>query len=62
MILFYLVAPFYSSTESTDKTDPIKIGIILLHSGKDAREIYKTLLWAEEGDRNKFDKVLEAFE
>ena len=35
---------------------------MLLHTGKEARELYKTLLWAAEGDENKFDKVLEAFE
>ena len=48
--------------ESSDKSDPVKIGIMLSHAGKDAREVYKTLTWTEDGDNNKFDKVLEAFE
>ena len=53
---------FLAGTESTDKADSVKIGIMLSHAGKDAREVYKTLSWAEDEDRNKFDKVLEAFE
>jgi len=53
---------FLAGTESSDKSDPVKIGIMLSHAGKDAREVYKTLTWAEDGDQNKFDKVLEAFE
>ena len=35
---------------------------MLFHMGKDARELYKTLPWKEEGDEKKFKKVLEAFE
>jgi len=36
--------------------------VMLLHAGKVARKVYKTLAWATEGDKDKFDKVLEAFE
>lgn len=53
---------FLAGTESSDKSDPVKIGIMLSHAGKDAREVYKTLTWTEDGDKDKFDKVLEAFE
>ena len=53
---------FVGGTESSDKSDPVKIEIMLSHAVKDAREVYKTLTWAEDGDQNKFDKVLEAFE
>ena len=53
---------FLAGTESSDKSDPVKIGIMLSHAGKDAREVYKTLTWTEDDDKNKFDKVLEAFE
>ena len=52
---------FLAGIKSTDKADSVKIGIMLSHASKDAREVYKTLPWAEGGDRNKFDKVLEAF-
>ena len=34
---------------------------MLTHAGKEAREIYKTLHWTEEGDDKKFNKVIEAF-
>ena len=53
---------FLEGTESTSKSDGAKIGIMLSHAGKDARELYKTLPWAEDGDEKKFTKVLEAFE
>ena len=53
---------FLAGMESSDKSDPVKIGIMLSHAGKDAREVYKTLTWTKDGDNNKFDKVLEAFE
>ena len=53
---------FLAGTESSDKSDAVKIGIMLSHAGKEAREIYKTLAWREDGDKDKFDKVLEAFE
>ena len=32
---------------------------MLLHTGKDAREVYKSITWTEDGDK---DKVLEALE
>ena len=35
---------------------------MLSHTGKEARDIYKTLEWAVPGDQNKFDKVTEAFQ
>ena len=38
-----------------------KIGIMLSHAGKEAREVYKTLPWAAEGDDKKFAKVIAAF-
>ena len=53
---------FLAGTESTDKPDAAKIGMMLSHAGKDAREVFKTLPWAAVGDDQKFDKVLEAFE
>ena len=53
---------FLAGTESIDKAHSIKISIMLSHASKDAREVYKTLPWAEDGDKNKFDKVLKAFE
>ena len=37
----------------------VKIGIMLSHARKEAREVYKTLQWNAEGDNQKFDKRLE---
>ena len=52
---------FLAGTESASKSDEIKIGIMLSHAGKEAREVYKTLPWAAEGDDKKFAKVITAF-
>ena len=52
---------FLAGTESLEKSDAVKIGIMLTHAGSEAREIYKTLHWNEEGDNMKFDKVTKAF-
>ena len=53
---------YLEGTESTWKSNGIKIGIMLSHAGKEARELYKILPWAAEGDEKKFDNFLEAFE
>jgi len=34
---------------------------MLTHAGKQAREIYKMLRWAEDGDNMKFNKVPKGF-
>ena len=52
---------FLAGTESSEKSDSIKIGIMLTHAGKEACEIYKILLWTEPGEKMKFDKVVKAF-
>ena len=52
---------FLAGTETDEKSDLTKIGIMLSHVGKEARELYKTFQWTSEGDQNKFDKVTEAF-
>ena len=41
---------FLEGTESSEKSDAAKIGIMLTHAGKEARDIYKTLHWSAEGD------------
>ena len=53
---------YLARTEADKKSDLAKIGILLSYIGKDTRDIYKTLEWTAEGDNNKFDKVLEAFQ
>ena len=53
---------YYAGTETSEKSDLVKIGIMLSHAGKEARDVYKTLEWAAEGDQNKINKVLEAFQ
>ena len=53
---------YYAGIEANEKSDLVKIGIVLSHAGKEARDIYKMLEWAAEGDQNKFNRVLEAFQ
>ena len=35
---------------------------MLSQVGKEARQVYKMLSWAAEGDEKKFDKVTEVFQ
>jgi len=51
-----------AGTESVNESDATKIGIMLSHAGKEAREICKTIPWAANGDDQKFDKVIEGFQ
>ena len=44
--------------KSSDNSDMVKIGIMLSHTGKEAKEVYKTLQWNEEGDNQIFSKVI----
>ena len=53
---------FLAGTEAASKSDKTKIGIMLSHAGKEAREVYKTLPWAATGDDKKFDKVTKVFQ
>ena len=53
---------FLGSTEAASKSDETKIGIMLSHTGKEAREVYKTLPWAATGDDKKVDKVTKPFQ
>ena len=53
---------YLAGTEASEKSDLAKIGIMLSHAGKEARDVYKTFEWAAEGDDKKFEKVLEAFQ
>ena len=52
---------FLAGMELSEKWDSVKIGIMLTHAGKEAREIYKILPWTEPDDKMKFDKVVTAF-
>ena len=47
---------FLARTESNDKSNTVKIGIMLTHAGKETRKIYKILPWESPGDNMKFDK------
>jgi len=49
---------FIEGSECGEKSE---IGIMLTHAGKQAREIYKTLQRAADGDQMKFNKVQKAF-
>ena len=53
---------YYAVTEANKKLDLVKIGIMLSHTGKEARDVYKMLEWVAKGNQNKFNKVLEAFQ
>jgi len=52
---------FIEGMESSEKSDVAKIGIMLLHAGKEVQEVYKTLPWVEDGDNKNFNKIIEAF-
>ena len=41
-----------------EKSDTLKIGIMLTYTGKEASEIYEMLPWTEPDDKMKFDKVV----
>ena len=43
---------YLAGTETDEKPDLAKIGIMLSHAGKEARDVYKTLEWAAEADKN----------
>lgn len=49
--LYWLLA----GKKTASKSGEIKIRIMLSHAGKEAREVYKMLPWAAEGDEKKFD-------
>ena len=48
-----------AGTQSGNKSDTIKIGIMLTHARKEGGKIYETFHWDEEGDAIKFDKVIK---
>ena len=48
------VTVILKATKWTKTSDGATIGVILSYAGKDARELYKTLSWKEEGDEKKF--------
>ena len=57
-----IAAPLvFSRHRKRHKIRQNKIRIMLSHAGKEAREVYKTLPWAAEGDDKKFAKVIAAF-
>ena len=47
--------------EGMESFEKLRIGIMLSHAGKEARDVYKMLPWDADGDNKKFDKVLAAF-
>jgi len=51
---------FIEGTESLEKSNMTKIGI-MLYGRKEAHEVYKTLLWVANSDDTKFEKVIEVF-
>ena len=44
-----------------EKSDKIKIGIMLSHAGKEAREVHKMLSWTAEGDKKKMIAAFQAY-
>ena len=53
---------YLAGMEASERSDLAKIGIMLSHAGKEARDVYKMFEWAAEGGDKKFEKVLEAFQ
>ena len=52
---------FLEGTETPEKSNMAKIGIMLSHSGEEVRDVYKTLQWEANGDDKNFDKVHAVF-
>ena len=46
---------FLEETESSNKSDMVKISIMLSHARKEAIEVHKTLQWNAEGHNQRFD-------
>ena len=44
---------FLAETGCSDKSYAVRIGIMLSHTGKEAREIYKTMTWKVDGDNSR---------
>ena len=63
--LSWVLAVTDSSDESdmvkTDESDMVKINNVVTRQKRGKREVHKTLQWNEEGDNQKFNKVIEAF-
>ena len=52
---------FLAGTESTEKSDAVKIGIMLSHAGREARELFRGLQRATTRNLIKFWKRLKDF-
>jgi len=51
---------FLEGTESTEKGDKAKIGIMLSYADKEAQEIYKTLPWTADGDKKQIPESVKS--
>jgi transposase InsO family protein len=52
---------YLAGTECDGKADSVKIGILLSHAGREAREVFETFSWEEEGHKTNYSKVTDAF-
>ena len=50
------------ATGRVNKTDPVKIALLLRTIGQCGNYIYESFSWETEADKNKYDKVVENFD
>ena len=53
---------FLAATETDSKSGKVKVQMLLNLIGARGRDVFKTFTWNVAADKNKFDKVLEAFD
>ena len=52
---------YLAGTEANDKGDLAKIGSMLSHVGKEARDVYKTFEWRADGDQKSLTRSWKHF-
>ena len=50
------------ATGRVDKTDPVKIALLLRTIGQRGNDIYESFTWETDADKDKYDKVVENFD
>ena len=52
----------WDSSGRVDKTDPVKMALLLRTIGKHGNDIYESFTWEADADKDKYDKVVENFD
>ena len=53
---------FLVATGRVDKTDPVKMSLLLRIIGHRGNDIYVSFTWETDADKDKYDKVVENFD